>query len=189
MEQFVRDLIQQLAHIFNGTRTLNPLTEVRRISEIHPVYADIHSPMMARLHITVNPAFDACEKFKAKCEPVAFFPGSHIDGASYQVTYRAYPIYLVAPWEALDIPDSLQSMRGLILFNRVIGPDRIFGSHFDNEMGQWGVSLIKDEIALKNLPYQEHDRGLIQAMGKNWRDLSWLKSLLEREKVFYALKQ
>lgn len=80
-------------------------------------------------------------------------------------------------------------MKGLIVFCRVIGPDRILGPHFDNEYGQWGAVLMKDEIALKNFPYQEHDSSLEMALGHDWRNLEWLRSLLMRNQVLYELKR
>ena len=187
MEKFVLDLIKRFAYILNGTRVLNPRTNVRRISEIHPVYADINTPAdcVARLGIEeVNPDFTACESFKKKCQPIAFFPGQ----MENNFPYCAYPIYLVAPWEFWLMPNALTCMRGLVLFNRVIGPDKIVGPQFDNELGQWGAVLLKNEIALKNFSYQDHDRALEMALGENWRDVNWLRDLLKKEKILYKLK-
>lgn len=184
MDKFVVALIDRLAYIFGNTRALNPFTSVLRISSIHPVYANIECPAMPRLRINTNFSYDACERFKARCESVAFFPGLLENG----FPLRTYPIYLVVPWNAPGAGNSLDCMRGLVLFNRVVGPDPVHGPQLDNEMGQWGAILMKDETALKNLPYQEHDRSLALALGKNWRDLSWLRSLLQEKHILYRLK-
>lgn len=186
MEQFVFDLIKRFAHIFHGTRVLNLRTNVRRISEIHPVYADIDTPAdrVVRLGIEeANPDFSICESFKEKCQPIAFFPGQ----LENNFPYCAYPIYLVVPWNC-QVPELLKCICGLILFNCVTGPDKITGLHFDNEYGQWGAVLMKDEIALKNFAYQEHDRNLEMALGPDWHNLSWLCSLLQGKEILYHLK-
>jgi len=185
MDKIVLDLIKYLAHIFGGTRAVNPLTHVLRISEIHPVYVNIECPRMPQFRIAVNSDYDACERFKTKCEPVAFFPGVLENNFSL----RAYPIYLVVPWNAFSIKKILHCTRGLVLFNRVDGPDRINGPCFDNEMGQWGAILLNNEAALKNLAYADHDKNLFEALGDNWRDLAWLRTLLGGDKVLYKLKQ
>jgi hypothetical protein len=185
MDKFILDMIRRLAHIFGGTRELNPLTHVLRISEIHPVYVNIECPRMPQLRIADNPDYDACEELKAKCNPAAFFPGV----LENNFPLRAYPVYLVVPWNALGVENLLGCMRGSILFNRVVGPDRVAGPCFDNEMGQWGAVLLKDEIALKNLPYADHDKNLFEALGDNWRDLGWLHALLEGDKVLYKIKK
>ena len=185
MEKFVLKLIKHLAHVFGGTRVVNPLTHVLRISEIHPAYVNIECPLMPQLRLTVNPDYDACEGFKAKCEPVAFFPGV----LENNFPLRAYPIYLVVPWNVLGVENLLGCMRGLILFNRVDGPDRINGPCFDNEMGQWGAALLKHEAALQNLAFTKHDRNLIQALGEKWPDLDWLQALLKGDKILFKIKK
>lgn len=182
MEKVALDLIKRFAHIINGTRVLNQRTEVIRTSEIHPIYANFHAPIakMARLGMDESLDFDACEAFKAKYLPVAFFPGR----MENNFPWKAFPIYLVVPWNCA-IPALLNCVRGLVLFNRVDGPDKIYGPCFDNEFGQWGAVLFEDEIALKNFPYQEHDRSLEMALGSDWRDIEWLRSLLLQDKIFY----
>lgn len=184
---WILELIGQMAHIFDGVPGQNPRTDIIRISEIHPVYVNIDMPAGRSIRMGIEEAnldFDACEKFKAKCEPVAFFPGQ----LENNFPLCAYPIYLVVPWQARDITVGLYCMQGLVLFNRVIGPDRVIGPQFDNELGQWGAVSISDELVLANLPYLEHDRGLKLAIGENWHDLFWLRELLQGKKTLYKLK-
>jgi hypothetical protein len=181
MDKFVLELIKRLASIFSGMRVSDPYIDVRRISKIHPVYANIHTPRMARLRHQVNPDYDACEKFKAKCQPVAFFPGM----LENNFPLCKYPIYLVVPWGAYDVQNALTCMRGVVLFNRVVGPDPVEGPSFDNEMGQWGAVLLGDETVLRNLPY---DKSMEKAM-PDPHDISWLMHLLKGDKILFKLKQ
>jgi hypothetical protein len=178
-------LIERFEKIIEGKEPLNPRTEVIRISEIHPVYVNIDTPP-ARFKkvLQANPDFEACERFKARCRPVAFFPGE----LENNLPLNAFPIYLVIPWNNAGPLELLQRMRGLVLFNRVVGPDRIIGPCFDNEYGQWGAVLLRDETALLNFPYMDRDRSLKIALGKNWRDIGWLRSLLmSNEVILYNL--
>lgn len=170
-------LVARFASIFSSKKEeLNPRTEVIRTSEIHPVYVNIDTPpdRYVRQGLDKNPDFEVCETFKDKCEPVAYFPGE----LENNFPLNAFPIYLVVPWNGTGINELLKQMRGLVIFNRVIGPDKIEGPCFDNEYGQWGAILLKNEVALINLPYVEHDRSLKIALGQNWRDIEWLRRLL-----------
>jgi len=183
--EIVMELINALIRVFGGNKLPNPRTRVLRISEIHPLYANFDTPASrsARLGLEDrNLDFELCEEFKGRCNPIAFFPGKVENG----FPFRQYPIYLVVPW-GVESP-SFAHIRGLILFNRVMGPDRIEGPCFDNEPGQWGAILAKDEIVLRNLPYQTHDKTLRDALGEKWQDISWLKTLLEGKNLLCKLK-
>lgn len=185
MDKCVLDLINLLSSIFAGTKICARGVDIYRPSAIYPVFLNIHNFMFATRRS--NPELLGCEALKAKFEPVAYFPG--MPGKEGGPGYNAFPIYLVAPWFAENIPGELTAIRGLVVFNRVIGPDPILGPHFDNEMGLWGAVLISDESALKNLPYQEHDKTLESALGENWRDLEWLHLLLTQDKIIYKLRK
>lgn len=183
MFKLAMDLVGRFAKIFSSEkRELNSRTSVIRTSEIHPVYANIDTPASRIVKIGIeeeNSDYVACEQFKKKSEPVAFFPGE----LENNFPLNAFPIYLVVPWNGgLSINESLKQMSGLVVFNRVAGPDKVNGPCFDNEYGQWGAILLKDETALINLPYQEYDRSLKIALGKNWRDIEWLRRLLRGDR-------
>lgn len=187
MDKFVLDLIKRLAHIFGGTRPLDPYTSVLRVSGAHPVYVNIGTP--AGKLIILNRAdsnldFAVCQRFKEEYEPVDFFPGRICNDFS---CYK-YPVYLVVPWNAPGVENLLGCMRGLVIFNRVIGPDPVVGPHFDNEMGQWGAILLRDEIALKKLPYQEYDKTIRRALGR-FCEINWLRALLEGDNVLYKIRK
>lgn len=185
MEKFVLDLIKCLSPIFGGTKTRARGVDISRPNVVYPVFMNIHNFMFATRRS--NPELFACEAMKAKCEPAAYFPG--MPGKEGGPGFNAFPIYLVVPWFAENIPDELIAIRGLVVFNRVIGPDPILGPYFDNGVGLWGAILASDELSLKNLPYQEYDKSLILALGENWRDLSWLSSLLMQSEIIYKLKK
>lgn len=171
-------LVARFAKIFSSKKEeLNPRTDVIRTSEIHPVYVNINTPPSRYIKLGIgesNPDFVACEAFKDKCEPVAYFPGE----LENNFPLNAFPIYLVVPWNGTGINELVKQMRGLVVFNRFIGPDKIEGPCFDNEYGQWGAMLLKNEVALINLLYVEHDRSLKIALGQNWRNVEWLRRLL-----------
>lgn len=73
MDKFVLDLIKCLFSIFTGVKIRARGVDIYRPNVIYPVFLNIHSTMFAACKS--NPELFACEAVKAKCEPVAYFPG------------------------------------------------------------------------------------------------------------------